>query len=101
MINRAGINSTGKDGRNARQQGRGRDRVCYNIDRGIDEKTLETLCFEVSGSSIGHEPVLPNLLTEGLGRVSSGKGPQAIARSEHQGPTDPARFDIDPMHRMP
>ena len=64
LIDSTGIKVEGEGEWNARKHGGPKRRVWRKVHLGIDEQTLEVRADEVTGSHIGHAPVLPDLLTQ-------------------------------------
>jgi len=62
LIDSTGIKVEGEGEWNARKHGGPKRRVWRKIHIGIDEETLEIRAVEVTSSSIGDPPMLPNLL---------------------------------------
>lgn len=61
LIDSTGIKAEGKGEWNARKHGGPKRRLSRKIHIGIDEQTLEIRAIEVSSSSIGDAPILPDL----------------------------------------
>ncbi|WP_375699654.1 IS5 family transposase [Pseudophaeobacter sp. TrK17] len=95
LIDSTGIKAEGEGEWNARKHGGPKRRLWRKIHIGIDEETLEIRAVEVTTSSIGDAPILPDLLNqippdEDLGSVTADgafdtrKCPEAIAaRNAH------------------
>ena len=64
LIDSIGIKAEGEGEWNARKHGGSKRRVWRKIHIGIDEETLEVRAVEVTGSSIGDAPMLPELLNQ-------------------------------------
>jgi hypothetical protein len=64
LIDSTGIKAEGEGAWNARKHGGSKRRVWRKIHIGIDEETLEVRAVEVTGSNIGHAPMLPELLNQ-------------------------------------
>ncbi|MDB4111148.1 IS5 family transposase [Yoonia sp.] len=64
LIDSTGIKAEGEGEWNARKHGGPKRRLWRKIHIGIDEKTLEIRAIEVTSSSIGDAPMLPDLLTQ-------------------------------------
>lgn len=64
LIDSTGIKAEGEGEWNARKHGGTKRRLWRKIHIGIDEKTLEIRAVEVTSSSIGDAPMLPNLLDQ-------------------------------------
>ena len=64
LIDSTGIKAEGKGEWNARNHGGSKRCVWRKIHIGIDEETLEVRAVEVTGSSIGDAPMLPELLNQ-------------------------------------
>jgi len=62
LIDSTGIKAEGEGEWNARKHGGPKRRLWRKIHIGIDEQTLEIRAIEVTSSSIGDAPVLPDLL---------------------------------------
>ena len=62
LIDSTGISAEGEGEWNARKHGGPKRRLWRKIHIGIDEQTLEIRAIEVTSSSIGDAPVLPDLL---------------------------------------
>lgn len=64
LIDSTGIKAEGDEEWNARKHGGAKRRLWRKIHIGIDEQTLEIRTIEVTSSSIGDAPVLPDLLNQ-------------------------------------
>lgn len=64
LIDSTGIKAEGEGEWNARKHGGPKRRLWRKIHIGIDEQTLEIRAIEVTSSSIGDPPMLPNLLDQ-------------------------------------
>lgn len=64
LIDSTGIKAEGEGEWNARKHGRPKRRLWRKIHIGIDEQTLEIRAIEVTSSSIGDAPILPDLLNQ-------------------------------------
>ena len=64
LIDRTGIEAEGEGERNARKHGGSKRRLWREIHIGIDEQTPEIRAIEVTSSSIGDAPMLPDLLNQ-------------------------------------
>ena len=64
LIDSAGIKAEGEGEWNARKHGGPKRRLWRKIHIGIDEETLEIRAVEVTTSSIGDAPMLPDLLDQ-------------------------------------
>lgn len=64
LIDSTGIESEGEGEWNARKHGGPKRRLWRKIHIGIDEATLEIRAVEVTSSSIGDAPMLPDLLNQ-------------------------------------
>jgi Transposase DDE domain len=64
LIDSTGIKVEGEGEWNARKHGGAKRRIWRKIHIGIDEETLEIRAIEVTSSSIGDAPVLPDLLNQ-------------------------------------
>lgn len=64
LIDSTGIKAEGESEWNARKHGGPRRRLWRKIHTGIDEETLEICAVEVTSSSIGDAPMLPDLLDQ-------------------------------------
>lgn len=64
LIDSTGIKAEGEGEWNARKHGGSKRRLWRKIHIGIDEETLEIRAIEVTSSSIGDAPILPNLLNQ-------------------------------------
>ena len=62
LIDSTGIKAEGEGEWNARKHGGPKRRLWRKIHIGIDEQTLEIRAIEVTSSSIGDAPILPDLL---------------------------------------
>ena len=62
LIDSTGIKVEGGDEWNARKHGGPKRRLWRKIHIGIDEETLEIRAVEVTSSSIGDAPMVPDLL---------------------------------------
>ena len=62
LIDSTGIKAEGEGEWHARKHGGPKRRIWRKIHIGIDEETLEVRAVEITGSSIGDAPVLPELL---------------------------------------
>jgi hypothetical protein len=76
LIDSTGIKAEGEGEWNARKHGGPKRRLWRKIHIGIDEQTLEIRAIEVTSSSIGDAPILPDLLNQippdqELGRVTA------------------------------
>ena len=69
LMDSTGIKAEGEGEWNARKHGGSKRRLCRKIHIGIDEETLEIRAIEVTSSSIGDAPMLPDLLNRSL-RIS-------------------------------
>jgi len=63
-VDSTGIKAEGEGEWNARKHGGSKRRVWRKIHIGIDEVTLEVRAVEVTGSTIGDAPMLPELLNQ-------------------------------------
>ena len=63
LIDSTGIKAEGEGEWNVRKHGGPKRRLWRKIHIGIDEQTLEIRAVEVTSSSIGDAPMLPNLLS--------------------------------------
>ena len=64
LIDSTGIKDEGEGEWDARQHGGPKRRLWRKIHIGIDEQTLEIRAIEVTSSSIGDAPILPDLLNQ-------------------------------------
>ncbi len=64
LIDSTGIKAEGEGEWNARKHGGTKNRLWRKIHIGIDEQTLEIRAVEVTSSSIGDAPMLPDLLDQ-------------------------------------
>lgn len=64
LIDSTGIKAEGEGEWNARKHGGPKRRLWLKIHIGIDEQTLEIRAIEVTSSSIGDAPILPDLLNQ-------------------------------------
>lgn len=64
LIDSTGIKAEGEGEWNARKHGGSKRRLWRKIHIGIDEQTVEVRAIEVTSSSIGDAPMLPDLLTQ-------------------------------------
>ena len=64
LIDSTGIKAEGEGEWNARKHGGAKRRIWRKIHIGIDEETLEIRAVEITGSSIGDAPMLPELLDQ-------------------------------------
>ena len=64
LIDSTGIKAEGEGEWNARKHGGPKRRLWRKIHIGIDEQTLEIRAVEVTSSSIGDAPMLPDLLSQ-------------------------------------
>ena len=64
LIDCTGIKVEGEGEWNARKHGGSKRRLWRKIHIGIDEKTLEVRAFEITSSSVGDVPMLPDLLNQ-------------------------------------
>ncbi len=64
LIDSTGIKAEGEGEWNARKHGGPKRRLWRKIHIGIDEQTLEIRAIEVTSSSIGDAPILPDLLNQ-------------------------------------
>lgn len=64
LIDSTGIKAEGEGEWNARKHGGPKRRLWRKIHIGIDEQTLEVRAIEVTSSSIGDAPILPDLLDQ-------------------------------------
>ena len=64
LIDSTGIKAEGEGEWNARKHGGPKRRLWRKIHIGIDEETLEIRAIEVTSSSIGDAPILPDLLNQ-------------------------------------
>jgi hypothetical protein len=64
LIDSTGIKAEGEGEWNARKHGGPKRRLWRKIHIGIDEQTLEIRALEVTSSSIGDAPMLPDLLDQ-------------------------------------
>jgi hypothetical protein len=64
LIDSTGIKAEGEGEWNARKHGGSKRRLWRKIHIGIDEETLEIRTIEVTSSSIGDAPMLPDLLSQ-------------------------------------
>lgn len=76
LVDSTGIKAQGEGEWNARKHGGFKRRLWRKIHIGIDEKTLEIRAIEVTSSSIGDAPMLPDLLNQispdqQIGRVTA------------------------------
>ncbi|KGK78134.1 transposase [Thalassobacter stenotrophicus] len=64
LVDSTGIKAEGEGERNARKHGGPKRRLWRKIHIGVDEETLEIRAIEVTSSSIGDAPMLPDLLSQ-------------------------------------
>jgi hypothetical protein len=64
LVDSTGIKAEGEGEWNARKHGDSKRRLWRKIHIGIDEETLEIRAIEVTSSSIGDAPMLPDLLNQ-------------------------------------
>ena len=64
LVDSTGIKAEGEGEWNARKHGGSKRRLWRKIHIGIDEETLEIRAIEVTSSSIGDAPMLPDLLNQ-------------------------------------
>lgn len=64
LVDSTGIKAEGEGEWNARQHGGPKRRLWRKIHIGIDEETLEIRAIEVTSSSVGDAPILPDLLDQ-------------------------------------
>ena len=64
LIDSTGIKAEGEGEWNARKHGKSKRHLWRKIHIGIDEETLEIRAIEVTSSSIGDAPMLPDLLSQ-------------------------------------
>lgn len=64
LVDSTGIKAEGEGEWNARKHGGPKRRLWRKIHIGVDEKTLEIRAIEVTSSSIGDGPMLPDLLSQ-------------------------------------
>ena len=64
LVDSTGIKAEGEGEWNARKHGGSKRRIWRKIHIGIDEETLEIRAIEVTSSSIGDTPMLPDLLNQ-------------------------------------
>ena len=64
LVDSAGIKAEGEGEWNARKHGGPKRRLWRKIHIGVDEETLEIRAIEVTSSSIGDAPMLPDLLSQ-------------------------------------
>lgn len=64
LVDSTGIKAEGEGEWNARKHGGPKRRLWRKIHIGIDEETLEIRAIEVTSSSIGDAPMLPDLLSQ-------------------------------------
>ena len=64
LIDSTGIKAEGEGEWNARKHGGTKRRLWRKLHLGIDEQTLEIRAIEVTGSSVGDAPMLPELLSQ-------------------------------------
>lgn len=64
LIDSTGIKAEGEGEWNARKHGGSKRRLWRKIHIGIDEETLEIRAIEVTSSSIGDAPMLPDMLSQ-------------------------------------
>ncbi len=64
LVESTGIKAGGEGESNARKHGGAKRRIWRNLHIGIDEETLEVRAIEITGSSIGDAPMLPELLDQ-------------------------------------
>jgi hypothetical protein len=64
LIDSTGINAEGEGEWNARKHGGSKRRIWRKIHISVDEETLEIQAIEVTSSSIGDAPMLPDLLNQ-------------------------------------
>lgn len=64
LVDSTGIKAEGEGEWNARKHGGSKRRLWRKIHIGIDEQTLEIRAIEVTSSSIGDSPMLPDLLSQ-------------------------------------
>ena len=62
LIDSTGIKAEGEGEWNARKHGGTKRRLWRKIHLGVDEQTLEIRAIEITGSSVGDAPTLPELL---------------------------------------
>lgn len=76
LVDSTGIKAEGEGEWNARKHGGAKRRIWRKVHIGIDEETLEVRAVEITGSSIGDAPMLPELLDQipreqGIGSVTA------------------------------
>src|SRR6056300_323115 len=64
LVDSTGIKAEGEGEWNARKHGGPKRRLWRKIHIGVDEETLEIRAIEVTSSSIGDAPMLPDLLSQ-------------------------------------
>ena len=64
LVDSTGIKAEGEGEWNARKHGGPKRRLWRKIHMGVDEETLEIRAIEVTSSSIGDAPMLPDLLSQ-------------------------------------
>lgn len=64
LVDSTGIKAEGEGEWNARKHGGAKRRIWRKVHIGIDEETLEVRAVEITGSSIGDAPMLPELLNQ-------------------------------------
>ena len=64
LVDSTGIKAEGEEEWNARKHGGPKRRLWRKIHIGVDEETLEIRAIEVTSSSIGDAPMLPDLLSQ-------------------------------------
>ena len=79
LIDSKGIKAEGESEWNARKHGGPKRRLWRKIHIGVDEGTLEIRAIEVTSSSVGDAPMLPDLLNQNppeqdLGSVTADGG---------------------------
>jgi len=64
LIDSTGIKAEGEGEWHARKHGGAKRRLWRKIHIGVDEQTLEIRAIEITGSSVGDAPMLPELLSQ-------------------------------------
>lgn len=72
LIDSTGIKAEGEGEWHARKRGGAKRRLWRKIHIGVDEQTLEIRAIEVTSSSVGDAPILPELLSQISADVESG-----------------------------
>ena len=83
LIDSTGIKAEGEGEWHARKHGGEKRRLWRKIHIGVDEQTLEIRAIEITGSSVGDAPMLPELLNQIPAEVEIGRSPRMV-------PTTPA-----------